>query len=106
MIGLLDAPAHGNRVLAAAVVAVGLVLAPQPSPAQQFTMKFATQTINDVQHEYIKVYKRELEKATDNRITVGRGARIGLGSVVIRAVRPGAAVLGSPAAEVPVLRPF
>ena len=33
-------------------------------------MKFATQTINDMQHEYIKVYKTELEKATNNRIKV------------------------------------
>ena len=33
-------------------------------------MKFATQTINDMQHEYIKVYKTELEKVTNNRIKV------------------------------------
>ena len=33
-------------------------------------MKFATQTINDMQHEYIKIYKTELEKATNNRIKV------------------------------------
>ncbi len=33
-------------------------------------MKFATQTINDMQHELIKVYKAELEKATNNRIKV------------------------------------
>ena len=33
-------------------------------------MKFATQTLNDMQHEYIKVYKTELEKATNNRIKV------------------------------------
>ena len=38
--------------------------------AQDFVMKFATQTINDMQHEYIKVYKGELEKATNNRIRV------------------------------------
>ena len=34
-------------------------------------MKFATQTINDVQHEFIKVYKTELEKATNGRMQVG-----------------------------------
>ena len=33
-------------------------------------MKFATLTINDVQHEFIKMYKAELEKATNNRIKV------------------------------------
>ena len=33
-------------------------------------MKFATQTLNDMQHEYIKVFKAELEKATNNRIKV------------------------------------
>lgn len=48
-----------------------LVLGAEPSRAQEFTMKFATQTINDVQHEYIKVYKAELEKATNGRIAVG-----------------------------------
>ena len=33
-------------------------------------MKFATLTVNDVQHEFIKMYKPELEKATNNRIKV------------------------------------
>ena len=33
-------------------------------------MKFATLTINDVQHEFIKLYKAELENATNNRIRV------------------------------------
>ena len=62
---------QGRRFSAAALTAVaGVVLAPQPSRAQEFTMKFATQTINDMQHEYIKVYKTELEKATNNRIKV------------------------------------
>jgi TRAP-type transport system periplasmic protein len=41
-----------------------------PARAQDFVMKFATQTINDMQHEYIKVYKGALEKATNNRIKV------------------------------------
>lgn len=38
--------------------------------AQDFVMKFATQTINDAQHEFIKMYKPELEKITNNRIRV------------------------------------
>ena len=33
-------------------------------------MKFATQTLNDMQHEYIKVFKAELETASNNRIKV------------------------------------
>ena len=66
-----DARGQGMSVLAATtIIAAGLALAPEPSWAQQFTMKFATQTINDMQHEFIKVYKTELEKATNNRIKV------------------------------------
>lgn len=41
-----------------------------PARAQDFTMKFAFQTINDIQHEYAKVLKTELEKATNNKIKV------------------------------------
>ena len=51
-------------------IVTGMTLSPAPSRAQDFTMKFATLTINDVQHEYIKMYKAELEKATNNRIKV------------------------------------
>jgi TRAP-type C4-dicarboxylate transport system substrate-binding protein len=46
------------------------MLAAKPACAQEFVLKFATQTINDVQHEFIKFYKAELEKATNNRIRV------------------------------------
>src|SRR6266511_4564770 len=62
---------QGRRFLAAALTVVaGVVLTSSSSRAQEFTMKFATQTINDMQHEFIKVYKTELEKATNNRIKV------------------------------------
>jgi TRAP-type C4-dicarboxylate transport system substrate-binding protein len=47
-----------------------VLLGAAPAVAQDFVMKFATLTLNDLQHEYIKVYKRELEKATNNRIRV------------------------------------
>ena len=50
--------------MAAAVFVAG------PACAQDFVMKFATQTINDVQHEFIKFYKAELEKESNNRIRV------------------------------------
>jgi len=59
-----------QRIIAAFALAVGLALTAGPARAQDFVMKFATQTINDMQHEYIKVYKTELEKATNNRIKV------------------------------------
>ncbi len=36
----------------------------------QITMKFATLTLNDVQHETLKLYKDELEKVTGGRIKV------------------------------------
>ncbi len=41
-----------------------------PARAQDFVLKFGTPTINDVQHEYMKVYKTELEKATNGKIKV------------------------------------
>src|SRR5262245_281769 len=59
-----------RHAAAGLTVAAALVVASGPARAQEFTMKFATQTINDLQHEYIKVYKTELEKATNNRIKV------------------------------------
>ena len=59
-----------SRHIAAAVM-VAAAFAAAPSQAQQVTMKFATQTINDVQHEFIKVYKTEMEKATNGRMQVG-----------------------------------
>ena len=66
-----DMPGSGGRFLVPSLaVMAGVVLACAPARAQDFTMKFATQTLNDMQHEYIKVYKTELEKATNNRIKV------------------------------------
>jgi len=38
--------------------------------AQNFTMKFGTATVNEPQHEYIKLYKEEIEKASGGRIKV------------------------------------
>src|SRR5512132_4540017 len=58
------------RLAIATLAAASLMIAAAPSQAQEVVMKFATQTINDMQHEYIKVYKTELEKATNNRIKV------------------------------------
>jgi len=38
--------------------------------AQTYTMKLSTPTINDMQHEWAKVFKAELEKRTNGRIRV------------------------------------
>ena len=61
----------GRHIAVAVMVAAACAAAPSQVQAQQVTMKFATQTINDVQHEFIKVYKAELEKATNGRMQVG-----------------------------------
>lgn len=57
-----------------AALALGVAaLLPIASPAlaqQQFTMKFATQTLNDVHTEYMRQYKEALEKATNGQIKV------------------------------------
>ncbi len=50
--------------------AAAIALATGSSQAQQFTMKFATLTLNDVQHENLKLYKDALEKAAGGRIKV------------------------------------
>src|SRR5262249_23396038 len=57
--------------LIAFLITAALTPVALPVSAQEYTLKFATQTLNDMQHEYIKVFKTELEKATNNRITVG-----------------------------------
>jgi len=58
-----------SRVLALATTAT-ILFAAAPASAQQYVMKFATQTLNDAQHEYINIYKPALEKATNGRIKV------------------------------------
>jgi TRAP-type C4-dicarboxylate transport system substrate-binding protein len=56
--------------LVALPIVVTLALSTE-APAQEYSMKFATLTLNDMQHEYIKIYKREIEKVTNGRIKVG-----------------------------------
>ena len=58
-----------TRLFTGSVAATAITLAAGPSQAQ-VVMKFATLTLNDMQHEYIKVYKAELEKATAGKIKV------------------------------------
>jgi TRAP-type C4-dicarboxylate transport system substrate-binding protein len=58
--------------LGAVPLVAGLAFGSAPAAAQQtYRMKFATQTLNDAQTEYIQVFKREIEKATNGRIKVG-----------------------------------
>jgi TRAP-type C4-dicarboxylate transport system substrate-binding protein len=59
-----------RSLAAAAVGVVAAALMSAPANAQQITMKFATLTINDMQTEFIKLYKAELEKASGGRIKV------------------------------------
>jgi len=54
----------------AGLAVAGLTFGTGTAGAQEIVMKFATQTINDIQHEYMKVYKTELEARTNGRIKV------------------------------------
>jgi TRAP-type C4-dicarboxylate transport system substrate-binding protein len=57
--------------IALAAVAGLLGLAPAtPAAAADFTMKIGTATINETQHQFIKFYKDEVEKASNGRIEV------------------------------------
>ena len=54
---------------AAAAALIGLGAA-GPAAAADFVMKFGTATINETQHQFIKFYKDEVEKASGGRIEV------------------------------------
>jgi TRAP-type C4-dicarboxylate transport system substrate-binding protein len=60
----------GRALVATLAIVAATASSAAPARAQDYTMKFATLTINDIQHEFIKLYKAELEKATNNRIKV------------------------------------
>ena len=55
--------------MTAAAVAIAAWLAPS-AQAQSFVMKFGTATVNEPQHEYIKIYKEEIERRSGGRIRV------------------------------------
>src|ERR1700733_10525130 len=58
-----------TRTLAAA--AALMCLTPiAPAAAADFVMKFGTATMNEGQHQFLKFYKEELEKASGGRIEV------------------------------------
>jgi tripartite ATP-independent transporter DctP family solute receptor len=54
-------------IAAAAFGSLGLAV---PASAADFVMKFGTATINETQHQFIKFYKDEVEKASGGRIEV------------------------------------
>src|SRR5262252_8018784 len=67
----MPAKCRGPRSTALAVVAALAWCAPlYPVAAADFVMKFGTATIHETQHQFIKFYKEELEKASGGRIEV------------------------------------
>jgi len=62
---------RGSKSAALAVAVALTWCAPSlPATAADFVMKFGTATINETQHQFIKFYKEELEKASGGRIEV------------------------------------
>ncbi len=60
----------GKSHALAAVAALACLVAAAPAAAADFVMKFGTATINETQHQFIKFYKEEVEKASGGRIEV------------------------------------
>ena len=56
-------------------------LAVLPASAADFTMKFGTATFNDSQHQFLKFFKENLEKASGGRIEVQLFPRSELGPI-------------------------
>ncbi len=59
-----------NRLAIAAAAALVCLLPVAPAVAADFVMKIGTATINETQHQFIKFYKEEVEKASGGRIEV------------------------------------
>ena len=53
-----------------AAIALGASMLAGPASAADFVMKFGTATVNETQHQFIKFYKEEVEKASGGRIEV------------------------------------
>src|ERR1700689_512006 len=60
----------GKFYAAAAAAALAWLPPAAPATAADFVMKFGTATINETQHQFIKFYKEEVEKASAGRIEV------------------------------------
>jgi TRAP-type transport system periplasmic protein len=61
---------HALAVAAAFVCLLPVVAAAPAAAAAQFVMKFGTATMNEGQHQFLKLYKEEVEKASGGRIEV------------------------------------
>ena len=59
-----------GKLYAAAAVALTCVAPTAPARAADFVMKFGTATMNEGQHQFLKFYKEEVEKASGGRIEV------------------------------------
>ena len=59
-----------KRGVLAAATALALLTLAGPASAADFVMKFGTATMNETQHQFIKFYKDEVEKASGGRIEV------------------------------------
>ena len=59
-----------RQLITTLFLAAAFAFSAAPARAQDFVLKFGTPTINDIQHEYMKVFKTELEKATNGKIKV------------------------------------
>jgi TRAP-type C4-dicarboxylate transport system substrate-binding protein len=59
-----------GQLITTLFLAAAFVFAAAPARAQDFVLKFGNQTLNDIQHEYMNVFKTELEKATNGKIKV------------------------------------
>ena len=69
MIGRRSVLTH-RVVLAAAALVVTAYGSIRSASAAEYIMKFGTATINETQHQFIKFYKDEVEKASNGRIEV------------------------------------
>jgi TRAP-type C4-dicarboxylate transport system substrate-binding protein len=56
--------------IAATLVGVAPLASARPAAAAQYVMKFGTATMNEGQHQFLKLYKEQVEKASDGRIEV------------------------------------
>jgi TRAP-type transport system periplasmic protein len=72
----LPTPVRRRQILRALAVTMALVLAAwtasavPAAAAPQFVMKFGTATMNEGQHQFLKFYKEQVEKASGGRIEV------------------------------------
>src|ERR1700733_5653310 len=63
---------RARHLIVAGALACLVSAAPAVTPAMaaDFVMKFGTPTINEGQHQFLKMYKEEVEKASGGRIEV------------------------------------